>query len=138
MDIAESEQWWYWPSIWWEQDGIVPARFGQYPDEYEALWTELGGVKQDGENVTRGDINGALDTGMWTSERVPEGYLRLDDGVISAIASFPGNPYQPVDGPEPTGQERVKAMLYGYIAWQSYRLCLAEQASKLTQFGRRG
>lgn len=138
MTIEESQVWWYWPQVFWESAVDFRPRFYDYPAGYEAIWNSFDGIKQDGENVSRADIMAGLDAlPGGPSYYFPEGFLRTD--VETLI--FPLN--QEMDfwdrtAPEPHGEDKIQAQLSGYISWQWYRLLLAMQASKLTEFGRRG
>lgn len=138
MLIEESSENWYWPQIPWELLGAFRESHVLYPDEYEALWNGFEEMIQDGDNVDRDSINAnidALESGVF----IPEGYLRSDDDTLGP------DMYELVEGAvvargdvEPTGWRQVYCQLFGYMVWQRYRLALALQASKLTEFGRRG
>lgn len=136
--IAESEYWWYWPQIPWELTENFRPSIRDYPDEYEELWNSFGGITQDGGNVTAESINDDIEAYAPDGPYVGEGFLRSDDIVVwTFVHTFDASGRSKMLD-EPSGLDRVQAKLVGYMTWQSYRLALAMQGSKLTQFGRRG
>lgn len=138
MDSLESSVWKYWPQVPWEEDGILFDRYQVYQDEYAEIWDRYE-VEQDGDNVSRDEINDDLDTYYPEGERVPEGYLKADDPFLLWMdGAIGGGTVVGVDDPEPAGATRILARVLGYRAWQEFRLRAAMQADKLTQFGRRG
>ena len=136
--IDNSQMWRYWPSVYWEQWGAPRVTFDEYTDVYEGIWNSFGGINQDGENVTREEINAQIVEVGGTSYRVPEGYLRTDSSGLLELLGATSETLSPLEEDEPTGHTQLACRLRGYIAWQCYRLELAMQGSKLTQFGRRG
>lgn len=109
-----------------------------YPDQYEALWNDFSDITQDGENVTRDDVNASIDAELGAIWEIPEGFLRSDVPVVALIYDMGIPDLVSVDDPEPDGYNKMALQILGYMVWQWYRLDLAMQASKLTQFGRRG
>lgn len=136
--IENSQMWWYWPQVPWELEGVFRGTFDNYPDEYEALWNDFENITQDGENVTRDDINANIDALWGAIWEIPEGFLRGDDPVKLRLYDTGYPDLVSKDDPEPDGYDQIALQVYGYSVWQWYRLDLAMQASKLTQFGRRG
>jgi hypothetical protein len=136
--IEESQMWWYWPQVPWEQLGYMRGAMLMYPDGYQAIWDGFDGITQDGENITRDQVNETIDAQMGTIWEIEEGFLRSDAPIVEYIYDLGLADLASRDEDEPADYEKLSNQILGYMVWQWYRLDLAMQGSKLTQFGRRG